>query len=380
LTEYNYVLFYLQDAIVTLLLWRGHFPIRIGSRDVNLPIHSFNAFVVATVLVERPQLFPAFCFASIAWVLLAVMGWRRNSPNAWGRCKSYGELIQALVLGKMGISPPSIKPFERFDETKLEMEQWVKRIEDSQEQSRLAYIEAEKAEQERQKELEEIGDMENDISTKVGGGFSIDPTKAVLHPIQLLVGWIVPKIRFVKNVVIWEECYFSFWVATASAFLAIVSVFIPWFWIIKWSSRLVAWTIFGPWMKLLDVFYFSTLKPETETEKKLREQQEKLKRRLATTELASQARQKREDAAKLKVMKKYMFGKFGIKVPVLKEDRWSDRPLPESSATPYSAKSLSLAQLAMQEAGYNRTRIPGQNLIGNMIPTVSSFPIFWSCC
>ena len=73
-------------------------------------------------------------------------------------------------------------------------------------------------------------------------------------------------------------------------------------------------------------------------------------------------------------MKKYMFGKFGIKVPVLKEDRWSDRPLPESSATPYSAKSLSLAELAMQEAGYNRTRMPGQNLVGNMVPTVSSFP------
>jgi hypothetical protein len=38
---------------------------------------------------------------------------------------------------------------------------------------------------------------------------------------------------------------------------------------------------------------------------------------------------------------------------------------------PYEQKPLKLAELAMKEAGYHRTRIPGQQLKGVMIPTVS---------
>ena len=359
---------------MTLLLWRGHLPLALGSRTIKLPLHSFNAFLVAIVLVEWPQLIPSFCFASVAWVLLAVMGWRRNSANVWSRCKSYGEVMQALFLGEIRTPPQSIKPFEGFEGAKLEMEQWMKRIEDAQERSKEAYEKSQKDERERLKELEEIGDTETDISTKVGGGITIDPIKSALYPVQLLLGVICTKLRFVKNVIIWEECYFTFWITTFSAILAFASFFIPWFWILKWSSRIVVWTIFGPWMKLLDIYYFSQIKPESDEDKKRREMQEQLQRRLATTALASKARQDREEAAKLKVMKKYMFGKFGMKIPVLKEDRWRDVPLAESSATPYNAKSLSLAELAMQEAGYNRTRLPGQSLTGHMIPTVRLNP------
>lgn len=73
----------------------------------------------------------------------------------------------------------------------------------------------------------------------------------------------------------------------------------------------------------------------------------------------------------MKKMKKYMYGKFSLKIPTIKEERFVDRPLPESSAVPYQKKAMSLAELAMQEAGYNRTRLPGQNLVGDMIPKVS---------
>ena len=364
------MLFHLEDAVMTLLLWRGHFAVKFGEKTVKLPLHSFNAFIVAIVLVERPQLIPSFCFASIAWVLIAVMGWRRNSANIWARCRSYSELMLALLIGETQRSPEQIDQFQGFDEAKVEMEHWMKRIEDSQEQARIAYIKAQEDEQQRLKELEEIGDEETDISTKVGGGVSLDPIKGALYPVQLLLGVICTKLRFVKHIVIWEECYFSFWIATGSAILSFASLFVPWAFLLRWGLRIVVWTIFGPWMKLLDVYYFSQLKPETEEDKKKRENEEKLQRRLATTERASKARQNREEAAKLKVMKAYMFGKFGMKVPVLKEDRWCDRPLAESSATPHASKSLSLAELAMQEAGHNMTRLPGQNLTGHMIPTV----------
>jgi hypothetical protein len=66
-----------------------------------------------------------------------------------------------------------------------------------------------------------------------------------------------------------------------------------------------------------------------------------------------------------------MFGKFAMRIPILKQDRYVDTPLAESSATPYKEKEFTLAELAMKEAGYNRTRVPGQTLVGDMIPLIS---------
>jgi hypothetical protein len=371
LSEYQRVLFHVEDGIMALLLWRGHFPVKIGSTTIKLPIHSLNAFLVAITLVENPQLYPSFCFASIAWLLLATMGARRNTANVWGRSKSYGEIMQQLIFGEITTPPPSYEPFHDYEQAKDEMEKWVRRIEESEKRAEREYLEAEKLEEERLKEIEEIGDTDADISTKVGGGITLDPIKAALFPVQQLVGVVCRKLRFVKNIIIWEESYFSFWIANGCMILAVASLFVPWFWLILWTSRVVAWVLFGPLMKLVDIFYVSTLKPETEDEIARRKMQERLKRRLLTTEAAERARIIREDAAKMKVMKQFMFGKFGMHIPLLKEDRYVDRPLPQSSAMPHKTKALTLAELAMQEAGYNRTRLPGQNLFGDMIPSVS---------
>jgi hypothetical protein len=371
LQELQYVLFYLEDALATLLLWRGHFELTLFGKECKLPVHSFNMFVVSIFLVEHPQLVPSFGFASIAWLLIAVMGWRRNSENVWTRCISYAEIMRKIVLGDDMTPPHNIKPFENFEAARAEMAQWVKRVEDSEKKAERAYLEAQKEEEERLKELEEIGEADEDIGTKVGGGISIDPVRAALYPIQLMLGVVCRAVRVVKNIVTWDEAYFSFWIATGSLILAVVCLFVPWFWLIKWTSRVLVWTIFGPWMKLVDIFYVSTLKPETEEEQKLREQAERIKRKLAMTEAANRARQVRETTTKMKVMKKYMFGKFAMRIPILKQDRYVDTPLAESSATPYKEKEFTLAELAMKEAGYNRTRVPGQTLVGDMIPLIS---------
>ncbi len=371
LQELKYALFYLEDALMTLFLWRGHFELTIFGREIRLPVHSFNAFVVAVFLVEHPQLFPSFCFAVLAWILIAVMGWRRNSENVWIRCFSYNEILKKLLLGDALVPPHNFEPYENVDKLNEEMELWVKRVEEAEKKAERDNAESKKEEEERLKELEEIGDADTDIGTKVGGGISIDPMRVVLFPIQLMLGTVCRAVRFVKNVVIWQEPYFSFWIATGSLVLAIACMFVPWFWLIKWTSRFVVWTLFGPWMKLLDIYYFSLINPETEEERQRRERADKLKRKLATTEAASKARVIREDAAKLKVMKKYMFGKFAMRIPILKQDRYPDIPLPESTATPFMQKEFSLAELAMQEAGYHRTRIPGQTLVGDMIPTIA---------
>lgn len=132
--------------------------------------------------------------------------------------------------------------------------------------------------------------------------------------------------------------------------------------------------IFGPWMKAVDVFYYSRIQPLSEDELEEREKFQRLQRQELTSKAATANRIKRENAAKLRDIKKFMFGDYITKVPVLKADRHRDAPLPESQAVPYVPKPLQLADLAMREAGYKRTRLPGQHLKGDMIPV--SFPCF----
>jgi hypothetical protein len=59
---------------------------------------------------------------------------------------------------------------------------------------------------------------------------------------------------------------------------------------------------------------------------------------------------------------------FCYAVPVLKEERYRDLPLPTSHAEPYVDEVRSLAQTAMRDAGYRKKRMPSQHLIGDMIP------------
>mmetsp|Transcript_37627 Transcript_37627/g.76561 ORF Transcript_37627/g.76561 Transcript_37627/m.76561 type:complete len:361 (+) Transcript_37627:1892-2974(+) len=87
LMAYQECYYYLEDAFVNVLLWRGHFPLHLGKRTILLPIHSFNLFLCMIVLVEKPALYPSFCCACITWVLLAVMGYKRNAANPWDRCR-----------------------------------------------------------------------------------------------------------------------------------------------------------------------------------------------------------------------------------------------------------------------------------------------------
>jgi hypothetical protein len=369
LKELQYAFFYLEDALMTLFLWRSHFECRIFGHELALPVHSFNAFVVAVFLVEHPQLFPSFFFASLGWILIAVMGFRRSNPNVWIPCYSYAEILKKLVLGDALVPPHSIKPYENIEEVNEATENWVRRIEDAEKKAARDATAAKLEEQERLREMEEIG-AEVDIATKVNGGISIDPVRAALYPIQLMLGMVCRTVRLVKNIFIWQEAYISFWITTGSLVLAIACVFVPWFWLIKWTSRFIVWTLFGPWMKLVDIYYVSLVNPETDEERERRERAEKLKRKLASSEAISKARQVRENATKMKVLKKYMFGKFSMRIPILKQDRYPDIPLPESMATPFKDKEFSLGGLSMEEAGYHRTIIPGQTLVGDMIPSI----------
>lgn len=125
-------------------------------------------------------------------------------------------------------------------------------------------------------------------------------------------------------------------------------------------------------MKLVDVYYVSMIKPLTEEELHQKKERERQARLVETMTAAAGARLRRENLAKLKAMKKYMFGKYITRVPVLKEDRYRDLPLPESTAVPFKSQLVGMADLAMADAGYKKIRLSGQHLVGDMIPTIET--------
>lgn len=371
LLAYQQVLYYVEDSIISLLMWRTQSHVTVMGRTIGLPTHSAIAFCCFAYLVEKPEFLPSFFFFSVAWFLIAVMSFRRQAPNPWARCKSYGELFNMLILGKSMAPPDHIRPHENIEDTKAVIDDWQKRILESEERAKKAYEDSLKAQEEYEKDMAEIGEAKTDISTKQGG-VSVDIFKPIFFPIQKNLAMVCRTLRYVSALVCWQECYFTFWITTISMVLGVTFLFVPWLWILKWSARFTVWSIFGPWMKLVDLLYYSKIKPLTEDELEEREELQRLQRQELTCKAATANRIKRENAAKLRDVKKFLFGNYISRVPILKADRHRDVPLPESQAVPYRPKPLPLAQLAMKEAGYRRTRLPGQHLAGDMIPRVEA--------
>ena len=304
------------------------------------------------------------------------MEWRNKSPNPWEKCTSYTEIAQKLITGKTGSPPEAIRPYENWAKTKSEKENFSKRLETATKQTEMANVIANEQQKIAEQEQKEImrNRQELEIETKVAGGvLPGDPIVAGLLPVQLALGIVVRFLRFIKNVVTWEEAYFSFWLVSWCLFLSVACLFIPWFWLLHWTARVLVWSLFGPWMKLVDIYFVQKSSQDEQEEDRITTESSTESSRFSEKFVMSKSalRVKRENAQKLKKMKAYMFGKFSLEVPIIKEDRYPDVPLPESKATPYNAKERTLAELAMEEAGYNRTRLPGQTLVGDMIPKVS---------
>jgi hypothetical protein len=363
---------YVKEAVITLLLWRGHHSLVVGGKTFLLPAHSIIAFASSVLVVEYPQLIPSFYFLSIAWLLFATMMFRRDHPNAWHRCKTFADMFFAIVWGD-SFPPAQIAPKQNEKEVLAYEQGWQKKLElelkAAEEAKKVAAEDAEEAE----RVAEIIGDADNDISTKRKAAFpvKVDLLKPYLEPYHAYLVVACRLLRYVRNVILWEECYLSFWVTLGCLVLSLLSLFIPWFFVLKWTSRLLVWAIFGPWMKLVDIYYWTPMENMTDEEIASQKMKTKRLKQKFLAEAIEKARIERERAVKLKAMKQFLFGKFIMKVPVLKEDRWTDLPLPESFAVPYAPKRLALAELAMKEAGYHRIRVPGQHLEGDMIPSVS---------
>jgi hypothetical protein len=381
LTSYEVFYLYATEAIANHFFWRGgavlFFPSLSGGttcyKAIKFPIASLLTFFAGVTLVEQPQLIPSFYFAFWAWMMLEALAHRRSNPSPWRCPKSFFELLKVLVLGTQ-VPPKTINEDENNNEISEFHEFWVNKIKLSKEKA-IEQAERRRLQQEEyEKQAPEITAVTADeVLDSYGRGFTVDPLKPVLFPLQIYMAMILDFVRVTRNVVMWEESYYAFWVTVGCMLLSFGCLFIPWGFMIKWGARLFAWLFLGPWMRLVDIYYLKPYEDLSDEERKMREEQALAKQ---FEEARRRARIQRENYEKLFDMKKYQFGKFIMKVPVVRHDRHIDFPLPSSTATPFNATEDSKGT-----PGPWRT-IPGQRLVGDMIPKVSNctryieFPFF----
>ena len=371
--DYMTVYYYLEDSFLNLVLWRSITNISVPVLrlkpfsfewvDVPMPLHSLMLFLCMIALVENPELIPSFFFGSIGWILLGVMERRTSHPNPWITPKSFQHYLWSLVFGDGLMKPRDIAKNENIEQIEKTDGAWKKRLQDAERRAE----EYAKEQEEYWKEMEHYGDIVDDLAT-MKKRYTFNPVVAYLYPIQQWLAMITMWLRVTKNIVTWEESYVSFWLAFASVLLCFVSFFIPWSLIIKWTMRIVTYTCLGPWMKLVDIYYYRPLESPEREEQLRTERQDYLADQLFQAQVA------RESNTKLKDFKQYMFGKYITKVNIAKRDRFVDKPLPESSAVVYNPGVKSLGEQALQEAGNHQTRVDGQQLVGEMIPKLFETP------
>lgn len=350
LKAYESVIEIVQEAVATVLLWRGHSPLSFRvlrcppdrsedgfwnrvtkSTTVLLPLHSAIAFCGGVLLVENFDLFPSFCLFAIAWFFLSTMGYKRNRPSPWHRCPSYLEIFRAFVLHLY--PPKAIHPDENIEAIKEYDENLERKLERKKKEQERKEKEAEEAAAEEE-EVEEVD--ESKILSTPQKGFSVNPLKPILFPIQQNLGQLCVGLRIVKSVVTWEESYQAFWIVSACVFLGIPLLFVPWAFLVRWLLRITVWTFLGPWMKLVDIFYIKRNQGEDYDEEAKEKRKEELKAKYKEKLMAvSHSQIKKEEALKLRDMRKFMFGNHIVRVPQFKEARHFDYPLSKSSATPY---------------------------------------------
>lgn len=345
--------YYIIQAFLTVVFWRGHKDIKVSGRTIKLPLHSVVAFVMGTTLIENFNLYPSYCLFSIAWLLAGTNELRQRNPSPWHRSMTIAQIWYALIFDK--IPPEDIADHENeaaarnYEETAQRRQEEEERIV-KQRQEKAEAVEAFLQGGSTQPE-------EGDHETKLGGLPTVNPLAAYLLPVQQFLGKACRRVRIVQSVVMWDECYIAFLIFNICLALGIAFLWVPWSFVVRWIGRFLIWTLLGPWMALVDLYAIPYFVGDT------RDKDEAF-RTLARTELENLVQAKddllrrREDILKHQAMKRYVYGKYAVKVPQFKDFRYKDVPLPESSArSVHGSKKIKVTK-----------KWKGQDVVVDMLP------------
>lgn len=310
---------YINEYFWSLILWKSRFPFHLRlpfskPRKLYIPVQSMIAFSWGIALSRNLELFPSFLAFTVAWVLIATLDEQCYRPNVWQRPRGYFELLTALLFDR---TPryPRIRTYHDHDQVRR-FQRIDKAIKESQEEVLKMYNEEQDNYYTHAKETS-LGTADLDIATQASGGISDIIMAAfvpILLPVQLWLHWICRILRIAKGVILWRDSYTAFWLVTASLATSLIFVWIPWTFVLKWLLKIVVWVFLGPWMKLVDIFYFQYKSRYEKTDEEIKEDlKEELKQlRNQWSGWSNERKIIVEKAMKDKDMKEYMFGSVRI--------------------------------------------------------------------
>jgi hypothetical protein len=203
-----------------------------------------------------------------------------------------------------------------------------------------------------QQEILNIGDDAIHTKTNAAGMIPLDLLERLTR-YQAIIGRICQRFRLVKIIITWEESFVSFWLTACLLGTGLVSLLLPWSFLLLWTGRIVVYGFCGPHMMLVDRLLSSSLDDNDGAgESALEKAMTKFK------DDVGGARIRRQEALKLRDMKCLAFGKYITLVPTHNLSRHFDRPLPTSFATRCCRPERKMASV----------EVPGQHLFGTVLP------------
>ncbi|GKY99261.1 hypothetical protein MPSEU_000881300 [Mayamaea pseudoterrestris] len=331
------LLYCIGDAMLSVIFWRGQVKVW---DNVYIPLHSFVIFCSTAYLVEHPYMAPSFFLLSIAWIMLATNTVRRQHPSPWHRCPSFWQYAKALHHGRSSLLVQSIQPDEGRAVAASYEAAWSQRMEVDRKFAAT-----------RAQLIQEVSDFGNDIiHTKQSDLIPLDLLEKLSY-YQALLGQYCKYFRFVKIIATWEESIISFWITAIFLVAGIVSLVVPWAFILRWIGRTCVWCFLGPHMVIVDALLHSGNNDDDEVLAKLIDSYRKESRLV---------RQRRQVAVKLKDIKQTLFGNYSTLIPSYNLSRHYDRPLSKSYAKLSRGGQTPIKLADMY--------IPGQQCFGVMIP------------
>jgi hypothetical protein len=313
------------NALAILWLWRGSFKMSLCGKETLLPLHSIVLFVWVLLISWNFNLLASFSIFAVAWFFLAMNGAQRQNPSPWYQAPQYFAMFCTIFLG---IRTKQAKVAIQENQNSNAYEEYIK-----SEQERHALI-LKKREVEGQiiqtllnEYMEDLQDTRKDaqesINTNKGGGLvtkvkgmsidnlgRVDPLKNILYPIQLELGNLVLALRGLKNVVIWRQPVYAFWITTFCLVGAFVVAWLPVWFLARWAFRLTMIPLTGPWMMIIDRIFFKE-KPGLTPEEREANMMKHIKMKYALVDLILSSRQvQKEDRRKSKAMKQYLYGTY----------------------------------------------------------------------
>ena len=350
---------FLLDIIFEVLLWRGRIRVT-KTLSVWFPMHSIALFAAAVLLLERPDFILPITLYGIAWILLSVNYHASRHPNPWKRVKKSEEINMMALFGWSKLGPDKIKVGQGVKEEAL-----LDKLDKAKGERMSALITA--------LLYTALGIYKVYSKTSLASVVMTTKThdwsflSGRLHYLHMMLKMICQYVRLGRNFVNWKS-YSTDAFTTNCIMIATLWVIFPMNRIAHWTLRVLVWTLLGPWMKLVDIFWVHAwYETKDELIKRLKEE-ERYTPKLPDLDgaLESQALVKMghagrvvaEDSYKLKDMREKLFGYFSETIPKADTSRFPSTPLATSFAEP------SVSEHTNVDHAYH---VLGQKLNGNMI-------------